>query len=1732
MSQASHAFKLLNRLYGLILFRMRMREQVIAGGGARRWVGLEPLEPRILFSATPLLEELRTITEGLDTPAVMVDHHGADAGTGEDQAQLNGIAEETRFTPRRELVIIDASTPDYQQLVDDLLQSDDEGREIEVVVLDADQNGVEQISAVLAGHRDLDAVHVISHGRGGGVQLGSEWLSADTLGAQASQIAGWSSALTAEADLLFYGCNLAATESGQALVDTLALLTGADVAASTDLTGQAECGGDWDLEYASGAIEASVALRPEAQAAWSGTLEADPSSQYVALPLAFEDNLGQTDEAVDFLARGSGYTVFLSDGDAVIALNSGDGGYALRLDLVGANEDATVTAGDPVSGTSNYLLGSDPDGHQTGVSHVGSVRYENVYDGIDVRYYGNQRQLEYDFIVAAGADPGVIEIDFQGAQSVHVDESGDLVVRLWEGEEDIHFEAPYAYQDTDAGRVEVSSQYVINAEGQVGFELGSYDTTRELIIDPILDYSTYLGGTGADQAYEITVDATGAIYLLGKTESADFPVGVGSLSGSSDAFVAKLQPDGNGASDLVFATYIGGSGNEYGSGGIELDGAGNIIILGSTESSNFATTAGAYDTSLNGTSDAFVVKLNPNGDTLLYGTYFGGSASESGNGLALDGAGNAYITGQTLSNNLSLVNAYDNSFTGSSDAYVAKLSLAGGGASDLVYATYLGGSSDYEAGTAIAVDASGIIHVAAKGLSADHPTTAGAYQTALSGSSDAVLALFDPSKVGTAQLVYSTFLGGSGSESINAIHLDASGVVYLVGNTSSADFPATAGAFQTTYGGGWDMYLAKLNPLGGGASDLVYATYLGGTGYETANDVYVDGDGTVYVVGAGDVGAPVVNPVQGAYGGGTRDAYVAMLDLVGGGSSDLLFGSYLGGADTDYAYGVVVDASGNVYVAGYTESDDLPTTSGAYSESNAGGAGTADAFVVGITQMVDRGTAIWAESGSTTPEFADLTGSSFGVEGSTANVGQYRVMRGAEAPTRDEKIVVGVDGLGNITGSMWDGSSWSALPINQLGAVDQSYWWSVDVAYESQSGDAVVVWADGNDLKSARWDGSSWSMPTAFHTFATTLPRQLNLAADPTSNEMVLTMGGSDESAAAWVWNGTSFGNFQSLANAGGIGDPTTLNVAYEQQSGHALAAYGKNGDSKLYYRTWDGVSWSGESSVAAPTGETLDPRWIQIASDPTTDGIVVGVITNGNGTNAHAWVNEWDGSSWGTAETVATTLESNVNHPKLAVAFESESGQAMVAYGDGTSTVKYRLSSDGSGWSAELAGPAVGAAPNSMTLDADPASNAIMLSVQDANSDLAFVKWDGSVWDAPSVLETNTGEVKNQPFVFLWDHNPVANVFIVTNTNDSGAGSLRQAILDANSTSNLVEPDVIRFNIGTGAQTINLTSALPVINEAVVIDGTTQPGYAGTPLIQLDGSSAGAGASGLEVSAGGSTIKGLVISNFDGSGISIHTAGGNTIQGNYIGTDAAGTADAGNGDYGINVNNSAGNLIGGPDPGDGNVISGNDLSGVMLYGAGTTGNTVQGNLIGTNAAGTAAVANTHDGIRLVNGASSNAIGGTTAGERNVISGNADDGIELNDAGTDDNEILGNYIGVDVTGTAALGNTRHGVVIYHGVAGTQVGQVGAGNVISANGDTGVVIDGNGDATTAGNVLEANRIGTNAAGTADLGNAVRGIEIFGAASSNIIGGSVAGQATSSRATTWPASRSGAPAPTTT
>ncbi len=396
-------------------------------------------------------------------------------------------------------------------------------------------------------------------------------------------------------------------------------------------------------------------------------------------------NQGQTAAQVDFLSQGSGYTLFLTPAETVLSLQkpapaAGDGAAApdsvvLSLRFVGANPQPQVVGLDRLAGTSNYFIGSDPSQWHTNIANYGQVEYQNLYPGVDLVFYGNQRQLEYDYVVAPGTDPGVIKLAIDGAESMTIDGQGNLVLHTSAG--DVLEDAPVVYQESGGVRQPVSGQFVLEGDGQVGFALGAYDHTRPLVIDPVLSYSTYLGGTGNDAGFGIAVDTAGDAYVTGYTSSTDFPTSAGAFQttyggGDLDAFVTKLNPTGTA---LVYSTYLGGTDDEEGQG-IAVDTAGNAYVTGYTYSTNFPTTAGAFQTTYGGSQDVFVTKLNATGTALVYSTYLGGTDDEEGQGIAVDTAGNAYVTGYTYSTNFpTTAGAFQTTFGGGADVFVTKFAF-------------------------------------------------------------------------------------------------------------------------------------------------------------------------------------------------------------------------------------------------------------------------------------------------------------------------------------------------------------------------------------------------------------------------------------------------------------------------------------------------------------------------------------------------------------------------------------------------------------------------------------------------------------------------------------------------------------------------------------------------------------------------------------------------------------------------------------------------------------------------------------------------------------------------------------------------------------------------------------------------------------------------------------------------------------------------------------------------
>ena len=711
---------------------------------------------------------------------------------------------------------------------------------------------------------------------------------------------------------------------------------------------------------------------------------------YGKLPLSFEANQGQSDQRVRFLARGDGYALFLTGDSAVFTLRkselNGTGqtaevksptslqvpvstserssrddaartpDAALWMTVVGASPRAQVTGQNKLPGKSNYFIGRDPGNWHRDVPNYSEVKYASVYPGVDLIYYGNQGQLEYDFIVQPGADPGQIMLDVgeepaaarahPRRTTLHLAKNGDLVVGS-EGEKLI-LQRPIVYQPrgNDRGRAAdtqvIKSKYVLVGRHRVKFQVACYDRSKPLVIDPTLVYSTYLGGTNWDTANAIAVDASGNAYITGKTVSTNFPTTTGAfrriLSGkASDAFVTEINSSG---SALIYSTYLGGSDNDEGNG-IAVDALGDAYVTGWTASTNFPTTTGAPQSAFGGGhDDAFVTKLDPTGSALIYSTYLGGSNYDEAHGIAVDASGNAYVTGTTYSSNFPTVaGSFQVTLGGYADAFVSKLNPTG---SALIYSTYLGRSYCDE-GRGIAVDAMGDAYVAGFTYSANFWTTPGAFQTKSGGGFDAFVSKLNPAG---STLLYSTFLGGVLDDFAYGIALDSTGSAYVTGETYSSNFPTTAGAFQTTPGGpsaaGYDdAFVVKLNATG---TALVYSTYLGGTGDDAGNGVAVDVLGNASVTGETySTNFPTTTGSFQTTFGGEEDAFVSKLNAAG---SALLYSTYVGGTGDEGGQGIALDTSGNAYVTGWTNSHNFPTTGGVFQPAIAG---TQNAFVLQIS---------------------------------------------------------------------------------------------------------------------------------------------------------------------------------------------------------------------------------------------------------------------------------------------------------------------------------------------------------------------------------------------------------------------------------------------------------------------------------------------------------------------------------------------------------------------------------------------------------------------------------------------------------------------------------------------------------------------------------------------------------------------------------------------------------------
>ena len=673
--------------------------------------------------------------------------------------------------------------------------------------------------------------------------------------------------------------------------------------------------------------------------------------RYGQIPLSFEANVGQTAEPVQFLSRGSGYTLFLTNDGATLSLlpprapgaspSQTAAGNVIQMQLSGASANPTLVGVGQQSGKSNYLIGNDPSQWHTDIPNFSRVEMSSVYPGVDLAYYGTQQQLEYDYIVAPGTDPGIIRMSFQGAQSQTIDGAGNLVLHTGGG--DLVEQAPVLYQLIDGARQSVCGNYVVDANGHVGFSVGSYDASKPLVIDPTLSYSTFLGGSDDEDGSGIAFDPNGNAYITGYTASTDFPTqgelqptsGSGTKSGIEgyDAFVTKINAAGTG---IDYSTYIGGNDQDE-AVGIAVDSDGNAYITGITRSTDFPT-AHALQSTYAGTDDpqffggdAFVTKLNSTGSGLVFSTYLGAGGAETGFAIAVDANHDVYTVGRTDSVDFPVTSAAQSAVGGEGDAYAVKLK---GDGSALIYSTYLGGSNDDQA-IGVALDGQGDAFVTGNTSSNDFPVTTGSFQSIYNGGSDAFVTKLSPSG---SSLSYSTLLGGGAYDQAAGIAVDADGNAYVVGNTFSSDFP-TVGPIQPTLGGDEDAFVSKLNASG---SALVYSTFLGGPGSDHGYGIGIDANRDAFVAGTTDWDSfPVVGAVQSSFGG-NFDAFVAELDPAG---SSLPFATYLGGTGYEDGNAIAVDGQGNVYVGGRTGSANFPTANALQPQLTGG----EDAFVAKIT---------------------------------------------------------------------------------------------------------------------------------------------------------------------------------------------------------------------------------------------------------------------------------------------------------------------------------------------------------------------------------------------------------------------------------------------------------------------------------------------------------------------------------------------------------------------------------------------------------------------------------------------------------------------------------------------------------------------------------------------------------------------------------------------------------------
>jgi Beta-propeller repeat len=692
-------------------------------------------------------------------------------------------------------------------------------------------------------------------------------------------------------------------------------------------------------------------VRLSAQNIATGEATAFPA--HADLPLSFERNDGQTDPEVKFLSRGTGYVLFLTRDEAVFSLRSRTLGSdaalhphsgalpeasttdVLRMKFRHVNKSSTPVGEGQLPGKSNYFIGNDPTRWRSDAPAYAKVRYRSLYKNIDLVYHGCERNLEYDYVIRPGGNAASIQFSLDEASWSELGPSGELLIRLKNSS--LRLERPVAYQFVGGERRNIEVQFLMLGGLEYGFKLGDYDHSRTVVVDPVLVYSTYLGGSNDEGIFGIGFDAQRNIYIAGETSSVDFPTQnalQSQVGGSYDAFVSKFDASGK---HLVYSTYLGGSDYDH-AVGIRVDGDGNTYVAGLTSSKDFPV-KNALQTSNAGGSDGFIARLNSTGSTLVFSTYLGGSGTDQVNALALGPDDSIYVAGFTSSSDFPTTpNAMQTKCDGGvqpfciGDGFVARLGASG---QRLLYSTFVGGSS-YDSAAGIAVDPQGNAYVAGQTSSSDFPVR-NAYQPTFGGIGDAFVVRLNA--VGS-KAIWATFLGGSNFDNGTDVAIDRRNNVYVAGITASTDFPLSHAFQNSNHGGQFDGFVSKLNEQG---SRLMYSTFVGGSGMDYPFRIAVSCDGQATIVGfTSSTDFPLQAPLQATYAGGNTDGFLLQLSLTG---DRLRFSTYLGGTGDEYGYALSAGCDGRLWVGGSTSSTDFPLMNPFQSTY---GGGPFDAFLSAI----------------------------------------------------------------------------------------------------------------------------------------------------------------------------------------------------------------------------------------------------------------------------------------------------------------------------------------------------------------------------------------------------------------------------------------------------------------------------------------------------------------------------------------------------------------------------------------------------------------------------------------------------------------------------------------------------------------------------------------------------------------------------------------------------------------